>query len=530
MSADDKQVILTEVLAARAEKRPVNQQLIRVVLPHLSQSAVNSRVARVRNSFNNPRPPRPRRSARASTAAPPQGLPTATLMTAVTTPVTDAVQEQSITSLASATTDTAERADDEVQVALELARFSGLGPFSSGGMEQSEQDNQGQELLTSTLFNVRNQVQTAQTAFTSREETTRMQEEDILSSWVERVQLQSTFRAMERELQTVRSQLQATQVDIASKNQTIKMLNQDLRALQFDQEIELRQLKSTLTAKERELLFVRTHVDAAKADIASRDETIKKLDQDIQALRHPTAPTNEILLQRKLDLALQANVLKEEAMAKLKSDMKAVKEGFSARMHYAQMNIKDKVTQNFIDEVQNLKKQLYDLDVKYNQDVSSYTARIADLEQELRYTTWVTDLHKYLTSVEEDLQAIADRLSPFLASQDRSKLYSKRDPSEISAHPTMRWVSRVYGRYYRMAPLVTADMESDMTKWWSDRNYFAHRSSTDELNRRGKVVANAHEMHRLLAKLIEEFDKERDADLAQLANDAFSDLSFISRM
>jgi hypothetical protein len=126
--------------------------------------------------------------------------------------------------------------------------------------------------------------------------------------------------------------------------------------------------------------------------------------------------------------------------------------------------------------------------------------------------------------VEEDLQALADRLSRYLDPQDRSKLYTKRDPSAISAHPTMRWAAHMYGRYYGMNSQATDKLVADITNWWSDRNYFAHNSSTDELARRGKVVGNAQVMHSALVKLLEDIDQDRSTDLARVAKDAFSDL------
>lgn len=525
MSTNDKQVILAEVQAAREEGRPVSQLAIRALLPHLSAGAVNSRVARLRDALNNPRPPRPRRPATTATAAPPQSLPITTVTTAATTPATGVVHVQVATSLTTATTVTADRADDEVQVAMQLARF---GDSRSVSIDHSEQVNQAQQLLSASqgeLDDVRSHVHAPHLDVVSREETIRMQDEEILSSRMERLQLTSTFSAMERLLQAVQSQLQVSQADIASRDETIMKLNQDLQALRSDQEIELRQLKSTLTETEAELSLVRTQVNVAKADIASKDDTIKKLNRDVEIGRRQIDSSKEILLQRKLDAALQESALKEEAIEKLKSDMKAVKDGFSTRMHIAQMNIKDQVTQNFQVEVQDLKNQVQSLERQYSHDVSSYTARIANLEKELRYTRWVTNLHKYLVTVEEDLQVLADRLSRYLASQDRSKLYSKRDPSDISVHPTMRWATRMCGRYYAQTSQITEDMATDMTQWWLDRNYFAHHSSTDELARHGKVLENAQEMHRSLVKLIEDLDQDRTSDLDKLANDAFSDLA-----
>lgn len=461
MSANDKQVILAEVQAARAENRPVNQQRIRALLPHLSQSTVNSRVARLRNALNNPRPTRPRRSA--TTAAP--------LPAYIITP-TGTIRVQATTPLA-----TADRALDEVQVAIELARFGGSRPDSSAGINPSDQVQQQLTTTQGEVVDVCNQVQAAQTDVASVEETIRMQDEDILSSQAERLQLKSTFNEMERELQTVRSQLQVIQAEIASKN-----------------------------------------------------EAIKKLNQDVQSLRRPIDPSNEILFKRRLEIALKENASKDEAIERLKHDMKVAKDGFSARLHHAQQNITDRVTRNFREEVQDLKDKLHDSCQQYEQDVSRYQAHIAKLEQDLCYAKWVTNVHKYLASVEEDLQALADRLSRFLTPQDRSSLYSKRDLNDISTLPTLRWASRVYGLYYGMAPEVIEDMESSLNKWRVDRNYFAHHSKTDDLTRRGMVLDNALEMHGALTKLLEDLDRVNDTELHSLANDAFNDLSSSIRM
>jgi hypothetical protein len=539
MSDNDKQVILAEVQAARAEHRPVNQQAIRALLPHVSISALNSRVARLRRALNNPQPPRRRRTATSATAAPPLVLPTDTVTTAATTATaappqvltTDTVMTASTTPSTGAvlvqaanawTTAPAGRADEEVQVAMELARFGSSSSAAIHQLEQ-EQDDQVQQVLSATqeeLVDVRSQVQTTHTAH-EREETIRMQDEDILSSWAERVQLKSTISAIEREFQAVRSQVQVVEADIASKDETIMKLNQDLQALRSDQEAELRQLKSTLTATEAELSLIRTQV--AEADNA-KDRTIMQLTGDVQGLRRQIAASDTVLLQRKLDNALKENASKDDAIEKLKHDMKQAKEAFSSRLSSAQFNITNQVTQNYVTQVEDLKNQVQDLKHRYGQDMLTNRTRIATLEQELGHTGWVTDVHKYLVSVEEDLQALADRLSRFLAPQDRSTLYSKRNLSEISPHPTMRWACHVYARYYGMAPQVTVDMETDMTKWWLDRNYFAHHSNTDELARRGKVLANAKDMHRHLLKLIEDLNRDQGADLTQLANDAFSDV------
>lgn len=161
---------------------------------------------------------------------------------------------------------------------------------------------------------------------------------------------------------------------------------------------------------------------------------------------------------------------------------------------------------------------------EYEQDLVKHRATIDNLDQELRYTRWVTNLHKYLVIVEEDLQAVADRLSRYLDPRDRATLYSTINPNEISLLPTLRWASRVYGRYYRKTFQATEDMEDSLKTWKLDRNYFAHHSSTDELARRGMVMENAQTMHGDLAKLIVDLDQDRDADLALLASDAFSDL------
>lgn len=507
MSANEKQVILSEVEAARAQNRPVDQQRIRALLPHLSQSAVNSRVARVRSALTNPRPVRRRRSAGTVTADPRQGLPSSTVTIDATTPATGAVHTHAVTSSA-----TAGRADEEVQVAIELARFCGSGSVSSASMDRSEQDDQ--------VLQLRNQVQAVPTDVVSREETIRMQDEDILSLRVEGVQLKSKLSAMERWVRSEQCQLQGAQIDIASRDATIKKLNQDLQALGSDQEIERRKLKSALKASEEELVVVRTQVDDAKADIASKDDTIKTLKEALAR----QVDSSIILMQRKLDKAVKENASKAEEIEQLKHDMKAKKEVYSSRLRTAQMNIVNTVTDNYKNEVQSLKKQVQDLDLKYSQDVPSYQARIVSLEQDLRYTKWVTDLHTYLVSVEEDLKLIADRLSRFLNQQDRSTLYSKREPTEISVLPTLRWVSHVYGLFFQLGVPVTTDLESSLDKWRINRNYFAHHSTTSDLDRRGGVLSNAQEMHGVLAKLIEDLDKESDADLRLLANDAFSAL------
>jgi chromosome segregation ATPase len=283
----------------------------------------------------------------------------ATVTTAAATPATGAAHVQVATSLAPDSTATVDRADDEVQVAMQLARFGD----SSADIDRVELVDQAQPLLSASqgeLGDVRSQVHAPHIDVVSREETIRMQDEDILSSRMERLQLKSTFGAMERLVQAVQSQLQVTQADIASRDETIMKLNQDLQALRSDQEIELQQLKSTLTATEGELSLVRSQVDVAKADIASKDDTIKKLNRDVEVGRRQIDSSKEILLQRNLDAALQESALKEEAIQKLKSDIKAAKDGFSKKMQIAQMNVKDQVTHNFQQEVQDLKKQVHD--------------------------------------------------------------------------------------------------------------------------------------------------------------------------
>lgn len=511
MSADDKQVILAEVRSAIAERRTVNQQRLRVLLPHLSPSALNSRVERVRRAILNPRPAQRRRTVPAApSAAPPQSPPTGTVMTAATTaavvvpatiattattapaatvvtaattPVTGAVIAQAAT----ATTATAVQAPDLVQVAIQLARFGGSSPISSAGIDNSAQDNQVQQLTAAQgeIVDLRNQVQ-------RREETIRKQDEDILSSRVEREHLKSTMAVMAQEFESVQSQLHA---DIASK-------------------------EGALSAMEQELNVVRSQLQAAQVDIASKDQTITKLNQDVQSLRYDSVSSKEILLQRRLDTAIQDAATKQAAIDKLKDDMKALKSGFSGRLQAAQANITTKVVSNFEGIVEDLKNQVSDLQRQRDQEVSQYIARIANMERELDYTRWVTDMHKYLASVEEDLQALADQLSPFLSAQDRACLYSTRDPREISAFTTSRWACCVYGRYNNQ-PIASID--SWMQTWRFDRNYFAHHSDTDELDRRRTVVSNAKRLHASLQELRAKVVQENDAVLRRLANDAFDD-------
>jgi hypothetical protein len=218
---------------------------------------------------------------------------------------------------------------------------------------------------------------------------------------------------------------------------------------------------------------------------------------------------------------LQESASKDKTIEQLKSEMKTLKTGISDRILYAQNNMKDQVRRNFIDQVEDLEKQLQASNDRYSQETSRFRAYITKLEQELRHTRWITNLHKYLVAVEEDLQVLADRLSPLLSQQDRPKLYTKRNPREISSHPTMRWATRVYGRYYGVDTHALGD---DMNNWWLDRNYFAHHSNVDELDRRSQVVENAERMHSWLAKLIDALDTDSSSDLAKLASDAFSDV------
>jgi hypothetical protein len=412
--------------------------------------------------------------------------------------VTGADPIQAVTSSVTVASATVEREDDEVQAAMELARFCGSSLVSSAGIDRSDQLDEVQQPLTLTQGEFVDAHNQAQAADKSREETILMQDEDKLSFRVER------------------SLLQATQADIlASRDIAIMQLNQDLHTLRSEHEMELRQLKTALNATEGQLSIVRTQANAAMADSVAKDETIRKL-KDV--------PTNEILLRRKLEAALQENVSKDEVIEKQKVEMKEAAKASSERIRRAQHNAVDQVKRNYENEIQTLKNQLQVSEHQYQKDVQFYRAQLATLQNELCHTRGVTDLHKYLVGVEEDLQVLADKLSQFLDPQDRVTLYSTRDPSVMSALPTLRWVSRVYGLYYGTTLATTKDLEDSLQTWRQDRNYFAHNSNADELTRRGTVLHNAQKTHERLAKFIAELKHDRTSDFSKLAKDAFSEI------
>ena len=229
------------------------------------------------------------------------------------------------------------------------------------------------------------------------------------------------------------------------------------------------------------------------------------------------------MLQRKLDRALQEVESKDNEIEQLKNDMKDMKARFSGEKKYAQDKMQIHMTKIKAEEIQGLKDRLDDLQRKYDYDVPRFKARIADLEQELRYTRWVTDLHTYLVSVEEDLQLIADRLSRFLDPTDRQTLYSTRDPTDISVAPTLRWASHVYREYYGMSAQFATDMETSLNKWRTERNIYAHRSKTDTLTQRDRVLENAVELDGALAKMITELGQENDQVLSKVAKTAYAE-------
>lgn len=277
-------MIVAAILDARARNRAVNQVALQLLLPHLTKQALSSRVHRLKAKLDNQRqrrrPQQPRQPVAPATAAPPQ----ATMI-----PVAPTAPPQSLT--VAATSATADRAVDEVQVAMQLATFGASSSVSSANIDPPQRVDQAQE----EDVHVRGQVQAPHMDVASREEIVRMQNEDIESSRMERLELVSTFSATERFVQTVQSQLQVSQAEIASRDETIQKLHQDLEAIRSDHDTELHKLNQ---------------------DIASKDETIKKLNQDIRGRES----SQEILLQRRLDAALQEITSKDKEIDKLKSD------------------------------------------------------------------------------------------------------------------------------------------------------------------------------------------------------------------
>ena len=370
-------------MAAMREHRPVDQKLLQRSLPHVTPSALNSRVARVRKSITNPQP-----------KGPVTPTPLTTVMTSTQEPLTT-----------TATTTQAVSAAD-VQAAMDLAAIGdeAIDQASEVLEEMQDQDVEMDVGLDSE------HVEQEQAAIDQANEV----DEELEA-------LKTRVTALTEEVTVARSELDAARADFLSREAA-----QDEDLLTSAEAVQ--DLKTKLVAAEGDIADLRSQLEAAKKDLASKDATIQGLRQENHTLR---AGGSLLVVKRRLEEANKTIEERDKTIETLKKEKKTARDHHTVMLKATLATTTATVKANYqgeIDDLKNyvasLKLQNEDLQRRHDDKVASLHQHISDLERELRYTRWVTALHKYLVSVEEDMKVLTDSLTISMDSLDRVMLYS----------------------------------------------------------------------------------------------------------
>ncbi len=548
----DDQVIRDEVLAAMRIRRRVNQRSLAAQLPHLSTSALNSRVSRMKKLVKDAQAQLEARRARyaaqqAVAAARPlqdnaQALAQAAQADA--RPATAAPQPtQGDTAQEEATVALAGTAFAVQQVDEDMATVDQDYAFDEDVEHQACDDDLGaaQDLMNFIRSSDATRSSQAHPGAAAGEDQSSVQDAEIQRLTAELVTERASTAQLVLEKHAEQEKASRAEGNSSAKDAEVQRLTAELAAERMKSaQLELEKQAEQEKASELKSQFEKEKASRAQENSSAKDAEIQRLAAELAAeraksaklesekqaaSRQATEGETRLILQSRTLQAAQADIAaRDKKITDLEATLDHHKNTHSGTIKRAQETARVKLQENIKaanDEAARLRAQMCQMQHTQAAQVHELSKQVVDLKDEMRNACWVRDLHFHLTSIEEVLQGLVDLLSRWLQGVEMNCLYTMRGGTEISVLPAVRYIASAVALYYKYDFAQRDRFQGCMEQWRKDRNYFCHRHDTAEL--RGNALINAKYVHQKLDQFIQEVRELDDDGIDKLAYDALKD-------